>query len=314
MDEPRFCPRCGSRLDVRLAGDRERPVCPDCGFIYYLNPAVAAGTLVEEDGRIVLVKRRVDPQAGYWGLPAGYVEADESAEDAAIRETLEESGLQVALDDLLGVYSYGDQFNRRGVLILYAAHIVGGELRAGDDAIEAAFFAVHELPEDEQIAFRTHRRALYDWRRARGVVYRPATLEEAEQATAINVAHGEPEHDFAEATRSSQGLVLAALDDSALVGFASLTLPASESIASLNQVFVLPRYRRWGIGSELIRRCVDAARHRSMSSLLVEIEATNPAMVVYIKLGFRVSGFLNGPAPGRPGQEAVLYLRCDLET
>jgi len=313
MEAPTFCPRCGARLEMRWTGERVRPVCPACGFVYYLNPTVAAGTLVEERGRVVLVRRKAEPRAGYWCLPAGYVEADESAEEAAIRETREEAGLEVELDGLLGVYSYGDELHRRGVLILYSAHVVGGALQAGDDALEAAFFGPDELPPDHEIAFRTHRQALRDWRRARAIVYRPATLQEAEEATAINRAHGEPEWDFAADVRSPQGMVLAAIDDDRLVGFASVTLFPAQRIARLNQVFVLPRYRRWGIGSELIRRCIAFAREKQVSGLLAEVETTNPAMVVYIKLGFRVSGFLNGPVPERPREGAVLFLSYDFE-
>lgn len=312
MDRPRFCPCCGAELEERWDGERTRPICPSCQFIYYLSPTVAAGTLVEETGRIVLVKRKVDPRAGYWGLPAGYMEADESAEDAAIRETREEAGLDVALDDLLGVYSYGDEFHRRGVLILYAAHVVGGELRAGDDASEAAFFAPHELPSDDQIAFRTHRQALRDWRRARAVVYRMATAEEAAQATAMNRAHGEPERDFVRDLHSPKGILLAAVDDGTLVGFASLSVFPDHRIARINQVFVLPRYRRWGIGSELIRRCQVAASEGEAATITAEVEATNPAMVVYIKMGFHVSGFRQGLAAGRQKQEALLFLSQDL--
>jgi ADP-ribose pyrophosphatase YjhB (NUDIX family)/L-amino acid N-acyltransferase YncA len=313
LEAPIFCPRCGSELTVRHTGERSRPVCRECGFIYYLNPTVAAGALVEEEGRVVLVRRKADPRAGYWGLPAGYVEADESAEDAAIRETLEEVGLHVELDDLLGVYSYGGELQRRGVLILYAAHAVSGELRAGDDAAEAAFFAPHELPPDSQIAFRTHRQALHDWRRARAVVYRPATLEEAEAATAINRSHGELARDFVADVQSPEGILLAAVDDGQLVGFASVTILPEQRMGRLNQVFVLPRYRRWGIGSELIRRSIAFARDRRVSGLLAEVEATNPAMVVYIKLGFRVSGFLDGPVTGRPSLGAVLFLSRELD-
>ena len=314
METPRYCPRCGSELAVRRTGERLRPLCPACGYVYYLNPTVAAGTLVEEDGRVVLVRRKADPRAGFWGLPAGYVEADETAEEAAIRETLEEVGLQVSVDDLLGVYSYGDGIQRRGVLILYAAHAVGGVLQAGDDAAEAAFFAPDELPADDRIAFRTHLQALHEWRRARSVVYRPASLVEATQATSMNRSHGEPDRDFVADLHSPRSMLLAAVDDTALVGFASLSIFSEQGIGRLNQVFVLPRYRRWGIGSELIRRCLVAASERQVASITAEIEATNPAMVVYIKMGFRVSGFLNGPAPGRPGRDALLFLSYDLET
>jgi ADP-ribose pyrophosphatase YjhB (NUDIX family)/L-amino acid N-acyltransferase YncA len=273
---------------------------------------VGAGTLVEEDGRIVLVKRGIQPRSGRWGLPAGHVEADESAEEAAVRETLEETGMHVALDELLGVYSYVDRLDRRGVLILYSAHVVGGVLRAGDDAMEAAFFAPDELPPDDQIAFRTHAQALHDWRRARAVVYSPATLGQAEQATSISREFGERERDYAADVRSADSLLLVATDDGVLAGFASITAAAHIETARVNQVFVLPRYRRWGIGSELIRRSIVEARERGASSLLAEVEATNPAMVVYIKMGFEVSGFLNGPAPGWPGQAAVLFLSHNL--
>jgi len=312
VEDPRFCPKCGGTLAVQPRGDRERPICQDCGFVYYLNPTVGAGTLVEEDGRIVLVKRRVDPRSGHWCLPAGHVEADESAEEAAIRETLEETGMHVALDELLGVYSYGDQVHGRGVLILYSAHVVGGLLQAGDDALDAAFFSPDEIPHDDELAFRTHAQALRDWRRARAIVYGCATVREAEQATIISRDQGERERDFVADVQSEESVLLSATDDSALAGFASLTTGSREETARVNQVFVLKRYRRWGIGSELIRRCIDEARDSGASSLLAEVEAANPAMVVYIKMGFKVSGFLNGPAPGWPGHEAVLFLSHDL--
>jgi len=313
VDNPRFCPQCGGTLKVQQTGDRERPVCQACGFVYYLNPTVAAGTLVEQNGRIVLVRRKVAPAVGFWGLPAGYVEADESAEDAAIRETLEETGLHVALDELLDVYSYSDQFQRRGVLILYSAHLLGGILQAGDDAMDAAFFAPEELPHDDQIAFRTHAQALHDWRRARAVAYGPASPKQAERAASILRSHGERQRDFEVDICSDNSLLLAATDDGVLVAFASLTTGKRGEAALLNHVFVLPRYRRWGIGSELIRRCIVEAGSREASTILAEVEATNPAIVVYIKMGFRVSGFLNGPAPGWSGQEAVLFLSHDLQ-
>jgi GNAT superfamily N-acetyltransferase len=170
------------------------------------------------------------------------------------------------------------------------------------------------LPSDDRIAFRTHRQALHDWRRARAVVYRAATLEEAEKATEVNRAHGEPERDFVAVVQSSQGMLLVAVDDGSVVGFASVTTYPDEETGRIGQVFVLPRYRRWGIGSELIRRCIGYARKQGVSGLLAEVEATNPAMVVYIKLGFRVSGFLNGPAPGQPGRDAMLFLSRSIET
>ena len=79
-----YCPKCATRLEWRSAGDRERPTCPACDFVFYFNPVVGAGALVESDGRVVLVRRGVAPKAGYWSLPSGYVEADELAEEAAV--------------------------------------------------------------------------------------------------------------------------------------------------------------------------------------------------------------------------------------
>ena len=181
ISNPKFCPQCGAALEMRAVGERTRPVCPACGFIYYLNPIVAAGALVERDGRVALVQRGVEPGRGLWGLPSGYAEADESAEEAAVRETWEEAHLRVEVDELLDAFSYGSEQNR-GVLLIYTASVQSGELAAGDDATDAGWFGPDELPE---IAFRTHREVLRQWRRARAVVYRSATLADAEVAVML---------------------------------------------------------------------------------------------------------------------------------
>ena len=98
ISNPSYCPQCGAGLEIKSVADRLRPVCPACGFIFYLNPIVAAGVLVEREGKIALVQRGVEPGRGLWGLPAGYVEVDETAEEAAVRETWEESGLRVEVE------------------------------------------------------------------------------------------------------------------------------------------------------------------------------------------------------------------------
>ena len=107
MPVPTYCPRCGAALERRFAEGREREVCPACGFVFYRNPIPAVGVVVELDGRVVLVRRRYEPRAGFWALPAGFMELGESAEEAAIRECHEETGLLVQIDHLLGVYSFG---------------------------------------------------------------------------------------------------------------------------------------------------------------------------------------------------------------
>jgi ADP-ribose pyrophosphatase YjhB (NUDIX family) len=165
--EPKFCERCGHALVQREVEDNHtRPVCPSCGWIVYRNPPVAAGVIVEDaDSKIALVLRGENPGKGLWGLPAGFMEVDETVEQAARRECFEETGLIVELGDLLGVWSYYHQEKQTGgILILYAARISGGILRAGSDSVDARFFALDEMCE-EQLAFATHRDALARWRK-----------------------------------------------------------------------------------------------------------------------------------------------------
>ncbi len=158
---PKFCPHCAGRLAPQMIDERERLVCQECGFIFYINPKVAAGALIENHGRVVLVRRGVEPGVGRWALPSGFVEYDETVQQAAIRECREETGLEVSVDNLLGVYSFRNTFYGHGVLVLYSAHVVGGELAAGDDASEVGLFAPAELPAN--MAFQSHCQALDDW-------------------------------------------------------------------------------------------------------------------------------------------------------
>jgi 8-oxo-dGTP diphosphatase len=157
----RFCSRCGAALGRRVANGRERPACPACGFVVYLDPKVACGVLIERAGRVLLVQRRYEPGRGLWCLPAGFEDADEPPEHAARREAHEETGLHVALDGLLGVYHYTDDPRGAGILLIYRAHVApDAEPIAGDDALAAAFFAPDDLP---PISYHTHRAALNDW-------------------------------------------------------------------------------------------------------------------------------------------------------
>ncbi|MCL4395866.1 MAG: NUDIX hydrolase [Chloroflexi bacterium] len=164
--QPKYCARCGHALEVKPTEDgRLRPVCSACGFIVYLNPPIAAGVIAaRDDGQIVLVLRGENPGRGLWGLPAGFMEIDETVERGISGECLEETGLEVELQELWGVWSYyhGPK-ESAGVLILYAARVVGGELRPGSDSMEARFFAPNEVL-DVDLAFVTHRDALARWR------------------------------------------------------------------------------------------------------------------------------------------------------
>lgn len=157
----RFCPRCGGSLGRRLlkVKEPERLVCQQCEFIFYLDPKVVAGTIFTIDDEVVLLRRGIEPSMGKWVFPGGYVDRGESAEEAAIRETSEESDLEVQIRRLLGVYSYSGSLN---IIIVYAADVLGGALGAGDESIEAATFPVSRIPWDD-LAFPSTGDALRDF-------------------------------------------------------------------------------------------------------------------------------------------------------
>jgi len=159
--EYRFCPRCGGDLEKRIVKPTEpkRLVCLNCSFIFYQDPKVVAGTIFTLDGRIVLLKRGVEPAMGKWVFPGGYVDRGESVHEAAIRETKEESQMDVKLGPLLNVYSYPRSPN---IIVVYAAEAVGGELGAGDESVEARVFAPAEIPWND-LAFDSTKDALKDY-------------------------------------------------------------------------------------------------------------------------------------------------------
>jgi 8-oxo-dGTP diphosphatase len=159
-DEALFCSRCGGPMSPRRIDDRVRAVCDRCGFVAYRNPAPAAGVVLVEAGAVLLVQRKFEPRIGMWTLPAGFVEYDEHVAECAIRETKEETNLDVELEGLFGAYMAMDDPRVRVVLLLYRCRRVGGELRAGDDAIDARFFPLDKIPNN--IAFKAHEQALED--------------------------------------------------------------------------------------------------------------------------------------------------------
>ncbi len=169
--EPRFCVRCGAPMKRAVPPDdrRERHVCTACGFVHYLDPKVACGAVAERDGRFALIRRNIEPRRGFWSFPCGFMEVDETAEQAAVRETLEETGLQVELSGLLGTYSYRDSFYGGAiVVVVYHARILGGAIRPDDDVSEARLVAPSEIPWD-RLAFPSSHAALRDWLRLKGL-------------------------------------------------------------------------------------------------------------------------------------------------
>lgn len=158
----RFCPRCGGGLEARVlkAGDIPRLVCTDCGFIFYLDPKLAVGTIIADaDGRILLIRRAIDPGYGKWVFPGGFVERGEAVQEAARREAREESGLDVHLDRLVGVYSYA---GRVPVVLVFAATSLSGTLDWRDEGLEGRFFEPASIPWDK-LAFRSTAEALREY-------------------------------------------------------------------------------------------------------------------------------------------------------
>jgi 8-oxo-dGTP diphosphatase len=160
----KFCPRCGREMEKQLIDGTQRLRCgdKDCDYIYYHNPIPAAGAVVVQDGKILMVKRSVMPKVGWWCLPAGFMEWSEHPTQTAVRELKEETGLDVKLESLFEIYSGMDDPRMNAVLILYLASINGGQLKAGDDAMDAEFFDLDKLP--KKIAFLSHRQALADYK------------------------------------------------------------------------------------------------------------------------------------------------------
>lgn len=148
-----FCPKCGGPLSLLRIKKIEprRLVCMDCHFVFYLDPKVAATTVVEHKGGLVMVKRTVEPGYGLWVIPGGFVDRGETPEDAAVRETKEEANIDVRLTGLIGIYSYPGP---SVVVISYAAEWIGGKLHPTDESSDARAFPPAKIPW-KQIAFRS---------------------------------------------------------------------------------------------------------------------------------------------------------------
>jgi ADP-ribose pyrophosphatase YjhB (NUDIX family) len=157
---------CGESLELRVlkASEPKRLVCTGraCGFVFYLDPKIAVGTVIRmPDRKIVLVRRAIEPGYGKWVFPGGYVDRGEEITIAAIRDAREESGLDVTIDRLINIYSYA---GRTPIVVVYAATYVGGELVVDDEGLEGRTFAPEEIPWEE-LAFRSTHDALRDYLR-----------------------------------------------------------------------------------------------------------------------------------------------------
>ncbi len=165
----RFCPRCSAELDLDRAPTSVS--CPACELVVYANPKPTVCALIVDDaGRLLLGRRAIEPFAGFWDLPGGFVEEGEHPLDALRRELLEETGLEIEPGAFHGVWmdTYGPAADAGSILNMYwEARIVSGTMQAADDVSELRWFAADDLPPNAELAFTTFADALAAWRKKR---------------------------------------------------------------------------------------------------------------------------------------------------
>src|SRR3954470_22636767 len=140
--------------------DRQRLVCPDCGFINYENPKIVVGSVAAWEDRILLCRRAIEPSKGLWTLPAGFMELNETTIEGAMREAWEEARARIAIDCLLAIYEIP---RISQVQLIYRARLLSPEIAAGPESAEVGLFRWDEIPWDD-IAFPTVRWSLDDYR------------------------------------------------------------------------------------------------------------------------------------------------------
>lgn len=150
-----YCSQCGSDALVYRTpeGDnRPRFICSDCQYIHYQNPKMVVGCLPVYEGKILLCRRGIEPMKGHWNLPAGFMENGESAEEGAIRETLEEANAKVDLIRLHTVYSV---VHVNQVYLIFLVKLRSPHFSPGQETLETQLFAPEDIP-FEDIAFSSN--------------------------------------------------------------------------------------------------------------------------------------------------------------
>jgi ADP-ribose pyrophosphatase YjhB (NUDIX family)/ribosomal protein S18 acetylase RimI-like enzyme len=326
MKQLTYCPVCGHTLGQREEGGRIRQACENCGYVHYVNPVPAVGMLIEMDGGLVLIQRRHPPHQGRWTLPSGFVEADESAEEAAIREAEEETGLKTEIIELASVNSFPEGPPVSGIMIFFRLHPIGGALKAGDDATDAKLFKPEELP---LLPFRTHREMVALWleSQTRGdgsatdtlnrhgekhvvradFITRPAEAADANELIALLAlipANRDLTRDqmreayqrFRESDSIHVYVAEARQNPPIIIGFIALSVvrTLTEGRGLINDMAVLPSYQRRGVGAALLEAAMRCAEQHNLRHLMVNAERANErAAAFYAALGFAEGEFLH---------------------
>jgi len=143
--------------------NRERLVCPDCGFVNYENPKIVVGAVATWEDRILMCRRAIEPRRGFWTLPAGYLELNEMAPDGACREAREEANAEIEIEQLLAVYNIP---RLSQVQLIYRARLASPDVSVGEESEAVALLRWDEIPWAE-IAFPSVHWALNDWNATR---------------------------------------------------------------------------------------------------------------------------------------------------
>lgn len=161
----KYCPMCGGDLEEKILPTEDRPrlICQICQFVLYKNPKLVAAAIPIKDGKVILLRRGIEPRKGTWTFPGGYVELGETVEEAALRETKEETNLDVRILSLLNIYSRPDV---SVVVVVYLSEVTSDQSRIGHEALEIAAFSASNIPWDE-LSFPSTRWALTDWVKTR---------------------------------------------------------------------------------------------------------------------------------------------------
>ncbi|MBN2017328.1 MAG: NUDIX hydrolase [Candidatus Cloacimonetes bacterium] len=157
--KPRYCLSCGRELTEKIdENNRIRLTCPFCEWTYYANPIPASACVVLNDmNELLIVKRKNEPEPGAWALPSGYIEIDETAKECAVHELKEETGLSGDAVEFLGYFFEISSIYQRVITFGFLMNITGGSLTPGDDALDARFCSIDELPE---IPFSSHNKLI----------------------------------------------------------------------------------------------------------------------------------------------------------
>lgn len=160
----RYCPRCATELELRPSAgpDPDRLTCPNCGFVHYENPTPTVQAWIDRDGSYLALRRDEEPLKGKWNMPGGFVEVGERGEEAIIREVREETGLEVEVIELIGIFdsTYGSGEDAKPIFdVAFHCRITGetDELDVSEESSEARWFPLAEFPEP---AFAGEQKAL----------------------------------------------------------------------------------------------------------------------------------------------------------